>query len=83
MCKQLFEFSCILLSGLTGGSGLGALAGNSTGRDFDSLSAALSAGNAFNFNQNNTNLDRGRPLGGGPTSSRPSTDTIVVKNVSN
>lgn len=75
---------------LTGNSALNAFSSTTGGgRDFDSLSAALSGGGGFNAG--GSSLDRNRNLGSNVTSgggaggvgvgtNRPS-DSIIIKNV--
>ncbi|KAL1139576.1 hypothetical protein AAG570_006558, partial [Ranatra chinensis] len=77
-----------LLNNTTGrAGGLNAFASNAGGRDFDSLSAALSAGGGFNQGGGGGGglADRSRTLGAGAgtgaNTSRPSSDTIIVKNL--
>lgn len=66
-----------------GGSGLNPISGNMGGRDFDSLSAALSGNAPFSGGSNPPPLggDRRTGGGGGGSSNRPNSDTIVIKNL--
>ena len=69
-----------ILNSSLGGSGLNQMPSNMGGRDFDSLSAALSGNASFSGGNNPPPLGD-RRTGGGSSSNRPNSDTIVIKNV--